>query len=189
VEIAKLVVSLVLGLAWPIVALIVGFRLIAELKGGLVAKIVQPGGTIEYGGTKLTVAKIETVERELQAEAAVEGHTLVEPTYASTDASSDLSIDENLTPYEVVMTAWGELARAITDVASKYDGEDDLRKVWGNVETLRDKSVIVQAIFDQVRELQTARNSVRRTGDISRDAATSFARSAFALKQKFERLG
>jgi hypothetical protein len=184
-EAAKLLVSLVGYLAWPVVALIVGLSLIRELKGGLLAKIVQPGGTIEYGGMRLTVAE-ETEQAKHSVEAL--GIRLETPGYAEAEPDAyDPKVD-SLDAYEIVMTAWSDLAEVITQLAVKHDGWDDRRQVWSNVEILRDAKVIDHNTEAAVRSVQQARNSIRQKGEVSRETAKEYARTAYSLKKRFDEL-
>lgn len=183
-KILELAVTFVGHIAWPIVALIIGLKLVSELKSGLLAKIVRPGGTIEYAGVKLRVSE-DTEQARHSVEAL--GIKLETPNYAEpVDAGPyDPKIDD-LPPYEVVMTAWSDLAEIITQIAVRYKGYDDRRQVWANAEILRKKKVIDANTLEAVRDVQSARNSIRRTGEVDRDTARSYARSAYSLKKAFE---
>jgi hypothetical protein len=180
-RVLELTVLLIGYIAWPTVALIVGLRLVTELKGGLLAKIVRPGGTIEYGDLKLTVsAAAHEVEQA--------GITLLTPEYAEPlPAGADAKADE-LSPYDLVMTAWGDLAETVTQLAVQHRGYDDRRQVWANAEKLLKKGVIDKRTFEALRSVQAARNSMRRTGAIDSDSAHSYAQSAYSLKKHFESL-
>jgi hypothetical protein len=180
-EIAKLIVQLIGFIAWPLVACVIGWRLIVELQNGLVGKIVQPGGTIEYGGAKFTIAKIE-------ASLAEDGIPLETPSFARIESDVHIEGADNLSPYDIVMTAWGELARTVNDIAVSHDGYDDLRQVWSNIEILRDKSIVSQKIFESVRSLQAVRNGIRRTGVANSSDAQSYAQSAFSLSKQLKAL-
>jgi hypothetical protein len=183
VETARLFVTLIGYLAWPFVALVVGLTLVKKLEGGLLAKIVKPGGTIEYGGMKLTVS--ETTE---QAKLAVETAKIpLETPYYAEQIQDGLNPNiEDLSPYEVVMTAWSDLAEVITQLAADHDGYDDRRQVWANVETLREKGIIDHNTEAAVRSVQAARNSIRRTQAVDRVTALKYAQSAYSLKKYFD---
>jgi hypothetical protein len=181
-EVAQLLVTLVGYLAWPVVALIVGLMLVRKLEGGLLAKIVKPGGTIEYAGMKLTVSETEQAKQALEsAGIAIELPNYVEPIMDGRGPSA-----ENLSPYEIVMTAWSDLAEVITQIATSHDGYDDRRQVWSNVEILREAGVIDHNTEAAVRSVQAARNSIRRTGSVTRETASDYAQSAYSLKRHFD---
>jgi uncharacterized protein YutE (UPF0331/DUF86 family) len=182
VPLVESLVTLVGHLAWPLVALIVGLRLLAELKAGLITKIVNVGGSIEYAGLRLTVSEAADAKKSVESA----GLVVETPTYAIPAQVGDDNWADNLSPYELVMTSWNDLATVITKLAALHNGYEDKRQVWTNVEILRDKSVIPQAIYDAVRSVQAARNSIRHTGNVDQETAISLAKSSFSLMKFFE---
>jgi hypothetical protein len=177
----ELFVVLVGHLAWPIVVLLIAWKLIKELNSGLLAKIVRPGGTIEYAGMKLRVSE----EVEKAQEDIVKAGLTIAP-QAGEPQSEDF--DENSTPYEIVMDAWADLADAITEVAMTFGGKNDRRQVWANAELLKEREIIGSDTVNAVRSLQSARNSIRYMGDVSIADAKSFSGSALPLTRYFEEL-
>ena len=181
-KIFELLVSLVGYIAWPIAAIIIGFKLLHEIRDGLIAKVVQPGGSIEYAGVKLKVSEqIEKAHAEVQA-AGLESQD------ANTLTIDSVFYEEDYTPYDMVMETWAELADAVTALAIKHGGKDDRRRVWENIKRLEQAAVIDSAKADATRSIQSARNSIRRTGEVGIKGATDFAASANALTEYFAKL-
>ena len=181
-RVLELLVSLVGHIAWPLAAIVIGLKLLNEFRDGLIAKIVQPGGSIEYAGVKLKVSEqIEKAHAEVQA-AGLEGAESEAPTIDSQ------FYEEDWAPYDIVMETWGELAGAVTRLAVKHGGKNDQRHAWSNVKLLEQKGVIDPAKAAATLSMQSARNSIRRTGDVGIKGALDFAASASALSEYFDGL-
>lgn len=184
-EFAALLFDFVARMSWPVVALILGRMILKELNSGLVAKIVQPGGSIEYGSVKLTVSELDEAKAKVES---VVGSVEETPEYAEKSISTNIQFEENFSPYEIVMTSWGDLANSITSLANSHDGYNDRRQIWSNIEILREKGVIDPNTEAAVRSIQIVRNGIRRTQRVTESEAKKFAQSAFALKIHFDKL-
>ncbi|NKL38782.1 hypothetical protein GFL49_34820 [Rhizobium leguminosarum bv. viciae] len=166
------ITALVGHLAWPLTALLLGIMVLKELKGGLISALMPNGGSIEAAGFKLQTNAAKQAARK--ANVAV----VDEPKAES---------DKDLSPYEQVMDAWRELATALTAKAVELGGADDNRKIYLNIEILREKGVYDTDVLSSVRDLFQARNSARKLGadSLAEADAESFVQTAKALTQIF----
>lgn len=163
-------------LAWPLTALILGFALLRELKGGVLGRIIPPGGSLRYGEFSITNAIVAAKEALAGSDVPV-----LSPAYAETALSGNA---EELNPYELVMTAYSGMAAAVAELAERYGGWNDQRYVWDNIDLLLKKKIIDQSLYDAIRSSQQNRNGVRKMGADSVDeaAARSFATIAYSAE-------
>lgn len=164
-------------LAWPIAALVIMFVLLKEIKGGLVTKLIPPGGSFRYGEFRISREIEEGQEAIVTADVP-----LATPEYAlpGNDDSS-----EHLTPYEIVMKAYSGMAAALVELASQHDGWADQRYVKDNIEWLLKKKVIDGGLFGAIRSSQRVRNSIRRLGEdaVTEADARAFAETAYSAER------
>jgi hypothetical protein len=180
-EFFALVVELIGHIAWPIAAVVAVMFAVRKLEGGFVQKLLPTGGSLKYGEAEIVVrTAVENAQEAVQDTEAL----IVEPLYA---IDSPNNAEENLSPYELVMTAWDELASVVTEAAVRHDGYDDLRQVWSNLEVLNEADLITRKEFNAVRSLQQARNSIRRSQSVDDWSAKSYATNAHSLAQSLQK--
>lgn len=166
-------ITIIVGhLAWPVTIFALGLIVVRELKRGLLSKVLPDGGSIEAGGFKLQTYAAKQHVRN-----------------AKIHLPDEIEIDpkKGLTPYDQVIDAWRELARAVTETAVKHGGIDDQRKINSNLDTLREKGAYDIEVLDGVGELFQARNSARKLGadSMAETDATAFVSTAKALTKVF----
>lgn len=166
-------VSNIIGhLAWPVVALIIGYWLVRELRNGLLVSLFPHGGSLEAAGIELEVKAAEA------ALAAAGVEKIASPTRES---APDVIQDES--PYETIIASWREVSSLIADLAAKHGGRRDARYAYDNIALLEDKQVITDDIGNAARALFRARNSFRRLppDQVTAEAAYDFAVNAGSL--------
>ena len=177
-EVVVALIELFGDLAWPIAALIAAIYFINTLKSGILTKILPDGGTISFGD-----ARVEVRKNLEEAEHATESlRDIPEEVPLSRDEEN---FDDVTEPYDLVMDTWYELADAITGFAVAHGGEDDRRKVWTNLEHLVYCGQLSEEKKGAVRDLQKARNSIRRLQEVDRTSAKRFAETARKLTNNF----
>ena len=173
-DIAVALIKLVGAALWPLVFILIAAYLFKALKSGVLNSILPHGGAISYGDARLEV-KRALDNAESSTEAVSSASEL--PVLSETDAA----LDEEAEPYDLVMDTWYDLSDAITNFAVKHGGDADRRQVWSNLERLVDKNIISEAQKGAVRDLQKARNSIKRLQVVDRESAKNFAETARRL--------
>ncbi len=164
-------------LAWPIAALVILFVLLKEIKGGIVAKLIPPGGSFKYGEFTISREIEEGEEAIVTADVPLETPDYALPWHDQTTGQ--------LTPYEIVMKAYSGMAAALVELASQHDGWADQRYVKDNIEWLLKKKVIDGGLFGAIRSSQRVRNSIRRLGEnaVTEADARAFAKTAYSAER------
>lgn len=159
--------------AWPITTIALVLVALNKIDQGLVGKLLPHGGEVEGLGFKVKTNAAQASIKEAQVDVAE-----VPPPAPET----------GITPYDRVMEAWRELAKAVTAKAVRLGGQDDQRRIYPNLQILRDKSTYPPSIIDGVANLFEARNSARKKGadSMAEDDAEGFIIAAETLKTYFD---
>ena len=171
--------SLIENLAWPITVLLVVFFLIREIKNGILEKITNSIGVIQFGEFR-----VEMKEKVNNVEDLIKSSDIPIPNIAESYEKDEDS------PYDIIIFSWRNLAKSVTDFAMKHGGQGDQKKVRSNIDLLEREKIITENIQKSIRELQMIRNRVRRKGanSIDIDFAVKYSRSAEALVNYFNTL-
>lgn len=180
-EISIALIALIGSALWPGVAVFGILYILKALKSGWLQRVLPEGGTISFGDAKLEVG------RSLQHAEDVADKLTEVPKVAEITAA-DEKADRESEPYDIVMDSWYSLADSITKFSVQHGGYDDRRQVWSNLEILVDKSQLREAEKGAVRDLQKARNSIRRLKAVDRETAVRFAETARRLTRSFEQM-
>lgn len=180
-DVAVALIQLVGASFWPAVAIfgIVYFQ--KALASGLLQRVLPNGGSISLGDAKFEVGRsVQNAEEAADSLATVPKEAIV--------SQADQIEDENSNPYDLVMDTWNELANSVTKYSVKHGGYDDRRQVWSNLEILVAKGKLLEAEMGAVRDLQKARNSIRKLGIVDKATAIKFAETARRLSASFDQL-
>lgn len=172
------VASIIGHLAWPLVALIIAYWLVRELRNGLLSSLLPHGGTLKAAGFEVEVKAAGVA----LAAAGVE-HTTPQP-----DEGRAANSIEDETPYEVIINSWREVSGLIANLAAQHGGRKDARYTYSNLDKLKSSGIISNEISDAARALFRARNSVRRLPpeEVTQDDAYAFAVNAGSLATYLE---
>ena len=177
-EVAVALINLGGSLLWPAVAVFGIIFVVKSLESGWLQRVLPDGGTISLGDAKLSISRsIRDAESAVDKISAVPKEAFV--------SEAEEKFDEESDPYDLVMDTWYALADAITAFAVIHGGADDRRRVWENLERLVDRGKLLEAEKGAVRDLQKARNSIRRLGSVDRVTAEKFAETARRLTASF----
>lgn len=163
---------------WPAVTVFLIIFVVRALNSGALVKIFPDGGTISFGDAKLEVRKAVDV-----AGKAIDEIPGISKTF--TINADDKAVDAELDPYDLVMKTWYELSDAITNLSVRHGGLNDRRQVWTNIESLVGHGQITESEKGAVRDLQKARNSIRRLQEVDRESAEKFSENARRLSELF----
>ncbi|MCA2370851.1 hypothetical protein ATU3B_04370 [Agrobacterium genomosp. 3 str. CIP 111-78] len=167
------VASIIGHLAWPLVALIIAYWLVRELRSGLLSSLLPHGGTLKAAG----------IELEVKAAGAALAAAGVEKTMPQPGENRTIELIEDETPYDVIIKSWREVSGLIADLAARHGGRRDARYTYNNLDTLTATGAISAEIADAARALFRARNSARRLPpeEVTQDDAYAFAVNAGSL--------